>query len=151
MAKAKTPAAETIPEDTCTDNQVGRPTSYRSEYANQAYTLCLLHHAKDEDLAAFFDVCVATIYNWKNEFPEFLEATIQGKLPADANIASKLYERAEGARWTEQVAIKIKVGKDVEQVEVIELQKEAPPDTAACLAWLKNRQPRYWRGRKIEG
>ncbi|SDY78195.1 hypothetical protein [Nitrosomonas sp. Nm33] len=38
----------------------GRPTSYRPEYAEQAYKLCLLG-ATDKQLAEFFNVVESTI------------------------------------------------------------------------------------------
>lgn len=57
---------------------IGRPTKYKHEYAEQAYKLCLLG-AIDEEIAIFFDVDVATINRWKNDFPEFCESIKKGK------------------------------------------------------------------------
>jgi hypothetical protein len=42
----------------------GRPTKYQPEFAEQAYKLCLLG-ATDPEMADFFEVCVATVQNWK--------------------------------------------------------------------------------------
>ena len=52
---------------------VGRPSKYKSEYAEQARKLCLLG-ATDTDMADFFDVDEATINRWKLDFPEFCES-----------------------------------------------------------------------------
>jgi hypothetical protein len=68
----------------------GRNSLYCEDYADQAFKLCLLG-AIDEELADFFGVSIATIYNWKNEHPAFLEATIAGKVKADAEVAHSLY------------------------------------------------------------
>jgi len=122
----------------------GRPTKYQPEFAEQAYKLCLLG-ATDSEMADFFEVCVATVQNWKNDFPEFLDAIRNGKIKADAEIAYKLYGRASGAEWEEEQAIKIKTGQFTEAVEIVKVKRAAPPDTAALIIWLTNRQKALWR------
>jgi hypothetical protein len=126
----------------------GRPTDYLPSFDDQAYRLCLLG-ATDADLAGFFDVTETTINNWKIAQPSFFESIKSGKLQADAHIALKLFNRAEGAEWIEEQAIKIKVGQHEERVEIVQLRRAAPPDTTAAIFWLKNRQPRFWRD-KVE-
>lgn len=130
----------------------GRPTKYREEYAEQATTLCLLG-ATDAILAEFFGVSEQTINNWKGKHPEFLEALKAGKLQADLEVANSLYQKAVGAEWVEEQAIKLKRvqyenGKRVleeERVEIVEVTRRAPPDTTAQIFWLKNRRPGEWR------
>jgi hypothetical protein len=85
----------------------GRPTKFKPEYCDQAYKLCLLG-AIDADLADFFEVAASTVYLWKNEYPEFADQIRNGKKIADMHLASKLYNRAEGAEWVEEQAFKIK-------------------------------------------
>lgn len=136
-------------------NMGGRPSSYQPEYAEQAYQQCLLG-ATDATLAEFFGVAESTIYEWKKQYPEFCEAIKSGKAPADGNVASALYERATGAEWVEEQAIKVKTvqyegGKRVieeERVEVVEVTRRAPPDTTAAIFWLKNRRPDAWRDKQ---
>lgn len=134
----------------------GRPTSYKDEYAEQAYNYCLLG-ATDAQLANFFNVCVATINNWKNDFPEFLDSVKKGKEIADAKVARMLFDRATGAVIKTQQAIKIKdsqfnsEGRKVseeERIEVVDLVQEVPPDTTAAIFWLKNRNPEMWRDKR---
>lgn len=134
---------------------VGRPTKYKEDYNEQAYKLCLLG-ATDAKLADFFDVDESTINNWKLDFPEFFESIKKGKLRADAEIAEGLYNRAKGAVINTQQAIKLKrveydQGKrmlEEERVEVVDLIQEVPPDTAAGIFWLKNRNPEMWRDKR---
>ena len=134
----------------------GRPTKYKEEYNEQAYKLCLLG-STDVQLAEFFDVCEATINNWKIEFPIFLESLKRGKIAADAEIASSLYNRAKGLTVIKQQAIKLKEsefnseGKKIsesESIEIVDLEDEVPPDTTAAIFWLKNRNPNRWREAK---
>lgn len=122
----------------------GRPTKYREEFAEQAYKLCLLG-ATDIEMASFFGVCEKTVNTWKHEIPEFLQSITDGKIKADAHLAHKLYCRAEGAVWEEQQAIKVKTGQFTEEVEIVTVQRAAPPDTTALIHWLQNRQSGKWR------
>lgn len=135
--------------------ELGRPTKYKEEYNEQAYKLCLLG-ATDAKLANFFDIAESTLYEWKLEYPDFSESLKKGKLIADAEIAEGLYNRAKGAVINTQQAIKLKrveydQGKrmlEEERVEVVDLKQEVPPDTAASIFWLKNRQPEMWRDKR---
>ena len=133
----------------------GRPTEFQPDFVDQARKLCLLG-ATDAQLADFFEVSETTINNWKNQFPEFLESVKSGKKIADAQVASSLFGRATGAEWTEDTAIKVKKvtytenGKrsaEVEEVVTVPVRCSAPPDTTACIFWLKNRKADEWRDR----
>lgn len=135
---------------------MGRPSAYNPEYIEQAYKLALLG-LKDTEIAKFFDVKEQTINNWKIKFPDFFESLKKGKLDADGEVVKSLYNRALGSRVKIQQAIKVKNiyyenGKKVredEDVEVVDLIQEVPPDTTACIFWLKNRCPAQWRD-KVE-
>lgn len=117
----------------------GRKTNYKAEYADMAYNIALLG-ATDVDLARIFEVTEPTINNWKISHPEFFLALKRGKDEADANVASRLYERAMGFEHDSE---EIKVID--EQVVRVPIRKQYPPDTTAGIFWLKNRQPAKWR------
>lgn len=121
---------------------VGRPTAYRRKYCEQARKMCLLLGATDADLADFFEVKEQTINNWKNSHPEFFESIKEGKAKADANVGVRLYERAMGYSHDEE-----KIFCHQGEVTRAETVKHYPPDTAACIFWLKNRQRDKWRDR----
>lgn len=121
---------------------VGRPTKYKDEYAELAYNYCLLG-ATDAELGVFFDVCDATINNWKLEFPEFLESLKRGKIMADAKVAQSLFHRATGYSCPD-LDIKMYEGEIIETPFV----KHYPPDTTSMIFWLKNRQPEKWREKR---
>lgn len=126
---------------------VGRPTDYRTEYNEQAYKLCLLGHT-DKELAAYFEVCESTIDNWKSTYPEFLGAIKKGKEIADAEIAASLHDRATGYDYTEEQAVKVKVGEFQEEVQIVKVAKHAPPDPTSMIFWLKNRRSQNWRDKR---
>lgn len=123
---------------------MARPTKYKAEYAEQARKLCLLG-ATDAELAAFFEVSERTLNDWKKRHKEFLQSLKAGKRIADAEVADKLHQRATGYRWTEQQAIKVKKDQYQEEVEIVEVEKEVPPDPTSMIFWLKNRDPERWR------
>jgi hypothetical protein len=117
----------------------GRPTRYKPGYAAQAAKLTKLG-ATDRELADFFEVTEATINNWKVQFPDFFESLTRGKEESDGRVEQSLYRRALGYSHD---AVKIMMGKDgIERHRYVE---HFPPDTTACIFWLKNRQPDQWR------
>ena len=121
----------------------GRKSEYRIEYADQALKLCLLG-ATDKELSEFFSVSEQTLNKWKKDYPEFLESLKKGKNIADANGASRLYNRAIGYNC-KATKFATSNGKITDSKEFIE---HYPPDTTAAIFWLKNRQPEKWRDKK---
>lgn len=121
----------------------GRNSLYREDYADQAFKLCLLG-ATDEELAAFFEVVVATIYNWKNGHPAFLEATVAGKIKADAEVAHSLYRSATGHELTAEKLVKVRAEGGAETFEAIRYKRFIPGDPNAAFKWLTNRRRQNW-------
>lgn len=129
----------------------GRPTDYRDEYCEQVEKLCKLG-ATDEEIADFFEVHVDTIYEWKSVHPEFSESIKRGKTLADANVADRLYKRATGYSHDAVKIYPVGGGKDDKGNEkplMVPYTEHYPPDTAAAIFWLKNRQKKKWRD-KVE-
>lgn len=120
-------------------NPVGRPSSYKPEFAELAYGFCLLG-ATDQFLADRFDVNKDTINEWKRVHPEFSDSIAKGRDIADVEIVKALYHRAKGYSHPE-------VDLKVIQNQIVEtpLIKHYPPDTAAASLWLRNRQSANWR------
>ena len=121
---------------------MARPTSYKPEYAAQAERLCKLG-ATDIELADFFGVSEVTINAWKNTQPKFLKSLKAGKEEADQRVERSLYRRALGF---EHEAVKIYCGKNGEVTQV-PYREIVPPDTTACIFWLKNRRRDQWQDR----
>jgi hypothetical protein len=121
----------------------GRPTDFKPEYVDLAYKFSLLG-ATDIDLAKFFDVSEDTIYSWKKVHNNFSEAIKDGKERADANVSSRLYSRAMGYSHE---AVKIFADPKTGSEHIVKFTEHYPPDTAAAIFWLKNRQRGRWRDR----
>lgn len=117
----------------------GRPTEYRPEFVEQARKLAQLG-ATDREVADFFSVSEATIYRWQHSHPEFCEALKVGKDSADNRVEKSLYRRAVGYTYD---AVKIFQYEGSPVVEPYE--EHVPPDTTACIFWLKNRRRKDWR------
>lgn len=124
--------------------KIGRPSSYREEYAEQTYKLCLLG-ATDKELADFFGVVEPTVNNWKKDHPAFLESITRGKMAADADVAEKLYHRALGYS---HAAVKIFMPAGASEPVYADYTEHYPPDTQAASLWLRNRQSGKWRDKQ---
>jgi hypothetical protein len=117
----------------------GRPSKYQPEFADQARKLCLLG-ATDAELADFFEVCEATINNWKSEHVGFLESIRAGKVKADAEVADSLFRRATG----EEIQLEKVVKRDDGSFEAIRYKSYVPGDPTAAYKWLLNRRRQNW-------
>jgi hypothetical protein len=136
----KAPKSETRKSETLKGKHPGgRPSAYKAEFAQIAYRHCLLG-ATDKDLAAAFDVSESTLNLWKQKFLKFSESLKKGKADADATIAESLFHRAKGYSHK---AVKIMQHEGVAFDH--EYTEHYPPDTAACIFWLKNRRPDQFR------
>jgi hypothetical protein len=133
----------------------GRPSDYKPEFADQAAKLCRLG-ATDQEIADFFGKDERTINRWKIDHPDFCQALKDGKLVSDMDVADRLHQRALGFEYEEAQAHKLKTveykdGKRVretERLETIMVKRVVPPDTTACIFWLKNRRKVEWRERQ---
>jgi hypothetical protein len=119
----------------------GRKPTWRDGYLEQTRKLAALG-ATEAEMAQFFDVSHKTFTRWKMSRPDFCLALKAAKDAADARVERRLYERAVGYS-VEIEKIFCCRGKII-RVKTIE---HYPPDTTACIFWLKNRQPSRWRDR----
>jgi hypothetical protein len=120
---------------------VGRPSKFKPKYVEQARKLTQLG-ATDREVAEFFNVSEQTLNTWKHVHPEFLESLKLGKETADRRVEQSLYRRAVGYSYDAEKIFQYE-GKAVRVPYV----KHDPPDTTACIFWLKNRQRDLWRDR----
>jgi hypothetical protein len=137
----KKSTSQKVPPAQVARGRLGRPTSYKPEYAKMAKHVAKLG-ATDTDLAEIFGVSDATIDNWKAQHPtDFLGPLKEGKAEADARVVRSLYQRATGYSYD---AVKIFCSKDG-KITKVPYRVHVPPDVTAQIFWLKNRNPAEWR------
>lgn len=91
----------------------------------------------DEQIAQNIGINPATLYVWKNNYPEISESLKKGKEVVDYEVENALLKRALGYTVKEE-----KLTKDG---EVVEIEREVPGDVTAQIFWLKNRKSSTWR------
>src|SRR5579871_1495714 len=122
----------------------GRPSGYSPLYAALAEKFCLLG-ATDLELAHMLGIGQKTLYRWQRQHPQFRQSIKRAKDQADANVVRALYRRALGC-WVSDVHTTYHQGTD--GCTTTHVTKELPPDPAAAIFWLKNRQRTRWRDRR---
>lgn len=82
-------------------------------------------------------------YRYIKKHPEFAEALKRGKAPVNFHVENALLKRAVGYDVVETKQVIISG-----QVHTLETVKHIPPDTTACIFWLKNRRKDRWRDKQ---
>jgi transposase-like protein len=118
----------------------GRPTLYKPEHASRARELCA-RGATTPDLAGRFGVARSTIGQWIATHPEFAEAVQQGRDIADATAVESLFTRVTGYNHQEKVFL------HRGEPKTVTCTAHVPPETRACMFWLRNRRPEDWRAK----
>lgn len=127
---------------------MGRPSSYKPEYAKQATKLAQLG-ATDQEVADFFEVDVRTVHRWKHDHEDFCHSLKAGKEAADERVERSLYQRAVGY---EQDEVKIFMPANSPEPVYAPYRAKVAPDVTAAIFWLKNRRSKEWRDvRHIDG
>ncbi len=121
-----------------------RPRIYEAGYCPRANHLALLG-LTDVEIAGQFGIAPETLYLWKDQYPDFMQAIEGGKVPADGLVAAAAFKRAVGY---EQPAVKIFLPAGATDPVYAPYLEHIPGDVRAQTNWLNNRQPDRWRDRK---
>jgi hypothetical protein len=118
----------------------------------------------DEQIANNLGIGTATLYEYKNKYPEFAEAIKNGKDDIDIEVENALLKRALGYEYeeiTKEPLYNAVSGEPIlnedgtPKIAITKIvRKQVLPDTTAQIFWLKNRRPRQWRDKQdlgIEG
>lgn len=96
----------------------------------------------DQQIAHNMGISRKTLAEWKVKYSDIGDTLKVNKEVVDFEVENALLKRALGYKTTEQ-----KVTKDG---ELIEIEKEYPPDVTAQIFWLKNRKPDKWKDKREE-
>lgn len=97
----------------------------------------------DEQIAKNMAISAASLYNYKRNHLEIVEALKKGKTVVDIQVENALLKRALGYSYEE---VKTERGED--GTKITRTIKEVVPDTTAQIFWLKNRKPAEWRDKQ---
>lgn len=129
------------------EDEIGARSKFRPEMVEQSRKLFAAGFTVPE-VAAFFEVDKTTFNRWRVAHPELDDAVRLGREPANERTKLSLYALANGYDYEEEVATKVKVDKDREEVVVTRIQKHKPPDYQAASFFLTNKLPEEFRHRK---
>ena len=124
----------------------GRPSKFVAEYHIPWVRSLARRGLTVEEIAREVGVARSTMIKWVAENPELSVALNEGRGTADSKVEDSLYKKALGYTVTEKKTIAgtdKNGGQQTVRVEIIE--REVPPDTTACIFWLKNRMSGIWR------
>lgn len=97
------------------------------------------------EAARAMGVSKATLMRWQRDHGELKAALAEGRALADAVVEDSLYRRARGLTVTETREYRDRSGG---LTQTVTIERELPPDVAACIFWLKNRRPERWRDKR---
>ena len=113
----------------------GHPTKYNAKFHPQIAFWLAQAGLTNSQMATELDIAESTLDNWKNKYPLFLGSIKGGKLTPDDEVEAALLKRAKGFEYSE-------IGAHGS------LTKQALPEVAAMIFWLKNRRPGRWRDKQ---
>lgn len=100
----------------------------------------------DEQIAHNMGIGTTTLYNYKRDHMEIVEALKKGKEVVDIQVENALLKRALGYTYTE--VTREQVPATGEMIITKKVTKEVQPDVTAQIFWLKNRRPDRWRDKQ---
>ena len=118
------------------------PSAYQPEFGPLVRKLRMLNLTLMQ-IADVFEVSDTTIKNWRLSYPAFAKHWDEGGVAADGDVAHAFYKRATGYSHK---AVKIQFDREGNEMRA-EYTQHYPPDTAAAMFWLMNRQPDLWKAR----
>jgi hypothetical protein len=117
----------------------GRKPKFKSAFIGVARKACERGFS-DQEVADLLGINASTFYRWRVRYPQFARVVRLGKEMADNRVERALYERAIGYDFEREKQIMTRDGP-----QMLRWREHVPPDTAAALAYLKNRRPDRWR------
>jgi hypothetical protein len=138
--KKKTGGSRRKPSKGGSAGKPGRPSAFDERLAAAALVVAK-KGGTDEEIAEALGVDVRTLYRWKGSRNDFCQALKESKALADELVEASLWHRAVGFSHP---AVKVHFDKFGQPSEH-PYTEHYPPDTAAAIFWLQNRQADRWK------
>ena len=124
------------------------PELSRQGAMDNLYRLALLG-MDDGEIRAYFGVDELVWDHWCRQCPEIKVRLAEGRIEANGKVAAALFKRATGV-VKKQVRVQHGLDADGQLVVIGKtvIKEEVPPDTAAALAWLKNKRSDSWKDKQ---
>ena len=121
---------------------VGRPSKIKDIDLSQVQRIAELN-LTEKEIAHALNISIATLTNYKKDYPQFLASLKKGKAVADERVVLSLFQRAMGYSHPD-----VHISNFQGMVTRTPIIKHYPPDPTSMIFWLKNRDPENWRDRK---
>jgi hypothetical protein len=124
----------------------GRPTVYDPVFSPKlAKWICRdKNFTEDKDLAEALGIHPATLYRWKQKYPEFREAIKTGKDEVDRQVEDALLKTCLGYDY-EKEEVEVHVTDRSEYQKKKTTTMHVSPDPTAIIFWLTNRKRDTWK------
>ncbi len=128
----------------------GAPTKYSKAMCAKVFKLAA-SGLYNPAIATRLGISTATLHNYMNLYPDFLEAMEGGRELADAKVENVLYKMALGYKHTVEKPMVISDGKGGTKIVNQKYVEEVPPKFSAISFHLRNRKPKEWRDKQEIG
>ena len=140
----------TKPKHTKNGKKIGRPTDY-----DPSVHLPLIESCPPPvtilQLCEVMAVPRSTMYLWMKEHEPFMDAVMRARRAADDMVVNAWHRKALGYDTQVKEDKPIKEADGSQTMQPAYRDVHVPPDAAAAMSWLKNRDPENWAdSRKLE-
>lgn len=135
-----------------------KPAKERKYYLLAERSIVLTQWARNgltkDEIAGNMNISSQTLYEWQKKCPDISECLKNARAYAHARVENALYQKAIGYTVIKQQPVKKKVadydgvGKKIgehEEIELIEVTEQLPPDMGAIAFYLKNNMPEKYK------
>lgn len=128
----------------------GRPPEYNPKHHIPWVRMLARQGMTGVEIAKEMGITERTLYNWAKKDQDFFQSLNEGRESTDSEVENALLKKALGGvvKETRKTAVRDSNGDATGKQRVEIIEREVLPDTAACIFWLKNRQPDKWRDKR---